>query len=159
MWDKETTWKKAADYLLIGELDLISNLPLNSRVQAPVSPRAHSYSWAFQCSQGLRLGVLSMIPFSVFIMTYSMRSALAPILQTKKPRLRMMVTLCTSPPLWIVFVGEKKSCWLRKGVSPLFISYNLRLLLIPPSTTRSKTSYGICVTLGKLKHSPLLKHS
>lgn len=34
MWDKETTWKKAADYLLIGELDLISNLPLNSRVQA-----------------------------------------------------------------------------------------------------------------------------
>lgn len=118
MWDKETTWKKAADYLLIGELDLISNLPLNSRVQAAVSPRAHSYSWAFQCSQGLRLGVLSMIPFSVFIMTYSMRSALAPILQTKKPRLRMMVTLCTSPPLWIVFVGEKNLVDLGREYHP-----------------------------------------
>lgn len=159
MWDKETTWKKAADSLLIGELDLISNLPLNSRVQAAVSPRAHSYSWAFQCSQGLRLGVLSMIPFSVFIMTYSMRSALAPILQTKKNKTKDDGDIVYFPTFVNCLCGGKKSCWLRKGVSPLFISYNLRLLLIPPSTTRSKTSYGICVTLGKLKHSPLLKHS
>lgn len=37
MWDKETAWKKAVDYLLISELDLISKLPLNSSVQAPLS--------------------------------------------------------------------------------------------------------------------------
>lgn len=49
--------------------------------------------------------------------------------------------------------GKKKSCWLRKGVSPLFISYNLSLLLIPLSTARSKAVYGFCMTLGKLKES------